>query len=45
MTQNSNSAALAAVGASVWLDDLSRSWPRTGDLAECRAGELTRNGR
>jgi transaldolase len=34
MTQNSNSAALAAAGASVWLDDLSRDWPRTGDLAE-----------
>jgi hypothetical protein len=45
MTHNSNSAALAAVGASVRLDDLSRDWPRTGHLAECLAGELGWNGR
>ena len=45
MTQNSNLAALAAAGASVWLDDLSRDWPHTGDLAECRADELNWNGR
>ncbi|MFR9750154.1 transaldolase [Nocardia sp. 004] len=34
MAQNENLAALAAAGVSVWLDDLSRTRIRSGNLAE-----------
>ncbi|GFG55221.1 transaldolase [Mycolicibacterium agri] len=36
MTQNANLAALSAAGVSVWLDDLSRSRLRSGNLTELR---------
>ena len=34
MAQNPNLAALSAAGVSVWLDDLSRTRLRTGNLQE-----------